>query len=144
MISEILRQQWIKPLSESDTPLQTMRQMILDAGSEMKQEDIRLGCPLNNLAQEMTPVDEGFRERIDAVYSEWRQAVADAMKRGIDKGQVRDDIKPSRIATVYVAALEGCLGLAKTAQSLELLYECGEGLLYFLTTLEKNGEGNHG
>ena len=26
------------------------------------------GCPLNNFAQEMSPLDEGFRERIENVY----------------------------------------------------------------------------
>lgn len=143
IITEILREQWIKPLQTSETPLQTMRQMILGAGSQMKSEDIRLGCPLNNLAQEMAPVDEGFRERIDAIYSEWRAAVTGALERGLKSGQVRNDVKPSTVATVYVAALEGCLGLAKTAQRLELLYECGEGLLFFLTTLEKKEEGNN-
>ena len=62
IISVMLREQWIRPLETSTTPLLTMRQMILDAGSRMTGEDVRLGCPLNNLAQEMAPVDEGFRE----------------------------------------------------------------------------------
>mgnify|MGYP000544276510 FL=1 len=140
IISVMLREQWIRPLETSTTPLLTMRQMILDAGSRMTGEDVRLGCPLNNLAQEMAPVDEGFRERIEAVYAEWRGAVAEALERGIASGKVRADIMPSQVATVYVAALEGCLGLAKTAQRLELLYECGEGLLLFLTTLENPAE----
>ncbi|HLK76465.1 MAG TPA: hypothetical protein VKU77_22785 [Streptosporangiaceae bacterium] len=31
-----------------------------------------LGCPLNNLVQEMNPLDDGFRTRTSAVFDLWR------------------------------------------------------------------------
>jgi hypothetical protein len=33
-----------------------------------------LGCPLNNLAQEMNPLDAGFRERTTRVFETWRES----------------------------------------------------------------------
>ena len=34
---------------------------------------LNLGCPLNNLAQEMSPLDEGFRTRTQQVFELWMQ-----------------------------------------------------------------------
>ena len=45
------------------------------AGHEITEEDIQCGCPLNNLAQEMAPVDEGFRLACEAVYRSWRKGI---------------------------------------------------------------------
>ena len=39
--------------------------------AELNAAALALGCPLNNLAQEMSASDEKFRERICAVYSAW-------------------------------------------------------------------------
>ena len=55
---------WLDPLEGKDDPLQALASVI---GSRLKKdvpELLVLGCPLNNLAQEMAPVDEGFRIRI--------------------------------------------------------------------------------
>ena len=35
--------------------------LIQDAGNAFSMTDIELGCPLSVLAQEMAPIDEGFR-----------------------------------------------------------------------------------
>ena len=55
---------WLDPLEGKDDPLQALASVI---GSRLKKdvpEMLVSGCPLNNLAQEMAPVDEGFRIRI--------------------------------------------------------------------------------
>jgi len=71
----------------------------------MTEIDIEMSCPMNNLSQEMSLADESFRLRIEAIYQDWRNAI------------------------VFIATLEGCLGLAKNAKSLPLLYSCGQGLM---------------
>jgi len=94
------------------------------------------GCPLNNLAQEMSPLDEGMRKRVERVYVAWREGLAAALARGIKAGTVRSDISPRKVAAFVVAAQAGIIGTAKNAQSKELMAEAGTGLLDYLDSLK--------
>lgn len=127
---------WVKPLKNFDDPIKSMKQIMYQAGQDISSGDIECGCPLNNLAQEMAPVDEGFRSRIEAVYELWRKGIETAFKRGQDKGLVKKDINVSNVATMIIASLEGCMGLAKNAQSKELLFQCGQSVMDYLDSLK--------
>lgn len=135
IIHVTLKANWIDPLAESDDPIATIQQILIKSGDQMTEEDVRLGCPLNNLAQEMSPIDEGFRKRITAVYAEWQDAVEKACERGKAAGNLREDTDSKQLAVLFVATLEGCLGLAKSTQSLETLMSCGHGLIEQLELL---------
>ncbi|MCK5901540.1 MAG: TetR/AcrR family transcriptional regulator [Cocleimonas sp.] len=122
-------QVWLKPLEQTDDPITTLQEILKRSGDEMTEEDARLGCPLNNLAQEMSPIDEGFRSRTVAIYDAWREVIEAALERGKLAGNICDDTDARRIAILFVATLEGCMGLSKSTQSLSLLMECGQGLI---------------
>lgn len=121
VLNEVVRegivQTWMEPLTESDDPIQTMRNVFAAHRDEMSDEEIALGCPLNNCAQEMAAVDEDFRRDVERAYELWHSVLADAFRRGQDKGTVRSDIDPDSTATFIIAASEGMAGLAKAAQS---------------------------
>src|SRR5436309_903296 len=62
IIGPILEQRWLAPLAEPKDAVAEMKRVF----RHLVKEDIRSGayrqgCPLNNLAQEMSPLDEGFR-----------------------------------------------------------------------------------
>ena len=131
-----LKANWIEPLLETDDPIPTIQQILHQLGQQMTEEDVRLGCPLNNLAQEMSPIDEGFRDRIKAVYTEWQEAVENACERGKLAGNIRQEADTKQLGVLFVATLEGCLGLAKSTQSLDVLMQCGHGLIEQLELLK--------
>lgn len=139
VIDEILKdfiyEQWIKPLAQTSDPIQTLKEIIQHAGQQMTQEDIELGCPLNNLSQEMSGIDEGFRHRIEGLYQVWREAITEALEFGKSNQTVRQDINTKQFAIVFIATLEGCIGMAKSSQSMETLQDCGMGLMDLLETL---------
>ena len=132
-----IKERWLDPLADSVDPIaalkKTMRQF---AREEDTNGRLIQGCPLNNLAQEMAPLDEGFRRRLEKIYSAWRQALEAAFARGIKAGTVRKGISPPRVAALVVAALEGIMGTAKNAQSEELLTQAGQGLFDYLDSLK--------
>jgi TetR/AcrR family transcriptional regulator, transcriptional repressor for nem operon len=132
-----IKERWLDPLADSVDPIaalkKTMRQF---AREEDTNGRLIQGCPLNNLAQEMAPLDEGFRRRLEKIYSAWRQALEAAFARGIKAGTVRKGISPPRVAALVVAALEGIMGTAKNAQSEELLTKAGQGLFDYLDSLK--------
>jgi AcrR family transcriptional regulator len=82
---------------------------------------VPFGCPLNNLAQEMSPVEEAFRAKVNAVFDSWRLGFTRALERGQADGTVRRDIDAAKTAAFIIAAAEGSFGIAKSANSPELL-----------------------
>jgi TetR/AcrR family transcriptional regulator, transcriptional repressor for nem operon len=121
VIAEITRQKWLNPLAGSPRPLNALIGIV--EGTSVRQQDVEGGCPLNNLAQEMSPVDEGFRKRVARVFAMWTDAVAGAVREGQKLGQVRRDIDAEETARFFIATYEGYISLAKTTQDPEVLRE---------------------
>ena len=69
VIAKMIRSQWVAPLRESRDPLTTIADEFEKGIEMLAQAPVNLGCPLNNLAQEMSPVDEGFRQRTAGVFA---------------------------------------------------------------------------
>lgn len=136
LLATQIQTQWVEPLLKADDPVASLKEIIMQAGQEITEEDIQCGCPLNNLAQEMAPVDEGFRSRVEDIYNMWRKGIEQALEKGQKKGFVNKDINTKSVATMIVASLEGCMGLAKNAQSKKVLMQCGQSIMDYLDSLK--------
>ena len=86
----------------------------------------------------MSPIDPVFCEKISTIYTEWREAIEQALEQGKTNNTVKKDVHSQQVAIVFTATLEGCMGMAKNAQSMELLLHCGQGLITLLDTLRPN------
>ncbi len=123
---------------QSDDPLKEIQRLMLHtaehgvAGGSLLQ-----GCPLNNLAQEMSALDEGFRQRLEKIYVAWRAALKTSLTNAIKTGKVRKDISPGQVSAFVVAALTGIIGTVKNAQNEKLLREAGAGLLDYMDSLRR-------
>ena len=134
LIRPFMRNYWL-PLAEAEDPIACAITGIKKRREKLKQQLLAYGCPFNNLAQEMSPIDEGFRTRLQGILDEWRHTLADALERGKAKHQVRDDVNSAAAAIFIISALEGLIGMAKAAQS-STLYEQGlRGLVEYLERL---------
>jgi hypothetical protein len=102
-----------------------------------------LGCPLNPLAQEMSPLDETFRLRVAEALDAWTAGYARALERAKALGVVRRDVNPAQVAAFIVAAVEGSFGLAKNARSVATLRSNLDTLVSFLDTLRPARRGGH-
>jgi AcrR family transcriptional regulator len=136
IIAPVLEQRWLQPLAQSTDPISDLQGIFRrfvqeDAGSRNHVH----GCPLTNLAQEMSPLDDGFRSRIDRLYATWRKQCADALAAGITAGTVRNDISPPHVASLLVAAQMGIWGSGKSSQSNELMADACEALCTYLESL---------
>ena len=116
-------------------PIASIRRTIENAVDKASERTCHCGCPLNNLAQEMSPIDEGFRERINKVFRLWRTKFEVAFRAGQSAGTVRSDVDVERLAAFVVASFEGIVGLGKNEQSLDLVRSTLEVLLDYLDTL---------
>lgn len=128
IIRETIRSTWIEPLKDTDDPITVLKDTLALTGNSMTVEDVSLGCPLNNLAQEMSPIDDGFRDRIGELYQEWQDAIEVAIDRGKKAGNVDTSIDSKDMALLFVVTLQGSLGFAKSVQNLDTLMSCGQVL----------------
>jgi TetR/AcrR family transcriptional regulator, transcriptional repressor for nem operon len=123
VIDEVIRVRleglFLQRIRESSAPVATLLQMIDEMGANREPEFIKLGCPLNNLMQEMSPLDEDFKARLNEVLTTWGRVVEDALVRGQKARVLRADVDCRAAALFIVSAWEGCTGIAKSLQSSE-------------------------
>ena len=131
LLQEMVNEDWLRPLESASNPIDCLQERLREYSETASEDDLLLGCPVNNLALEMSPMDEGFRVRVNRIYDRWRERLADALKRGQAKGQVRPEIDALQTATFIVGAMAGCRSLAKNAQSAEVMRECCETLVRY-------------
>lgn len=97
------------------------------------------GCLVGNLASELSDVHEGFRRRLDGIFTLWRTRMADALDRGKRTGRLRADFSTADAAQFLVAALEGAMLMTKVTRDVAVLEKCAEELKRHLTLYEGRG-----
>lgn len=140
VIEEVIREPilevYLGPLRDGgDDPLAALQGTLRRRADDFSESGIRFGCPLNNLTQEMAPLDQGFRARVAGALREWTDGIAEALRLAQRQGTVRPEVKAERVAAFVVASVEGAFGAAKVADSVELLRSNLEQLADFLDTL---------
>jgi len=141
IVDEILREmildRWIRPLAAYRNPLQGIVKRFRLLTEAMADEDLTRGCPLNNLAQEMSAVDPVFREKIKGVLTIWIDETERFLKKARDAGYLKKDADTRQLAVFVVTLEEGAFGLVKSMADRKLfdslydslrehLYSCAE------------------
>jgi TetR/AcrR family transcriptional repressor of nem operon len=121
VIAEMIAAQWVHPLRDSADPLETIATEFERGVGVLRRQRPILGCPLNNLAQEMNPLDDGFRRQTLAVFKRWHDAYAHAIARARNDGRIKRDVRPADAAHALVAQIEGTLSLARNSQNPAIL-----------------------
>jgi TetR/AcrR family transcriptional regulator, transcriptional repressor for nem operon len=142
VIAPDLRAKWLRPLQSGKDPIDTLIGIV--QGESVRPEDIRGGCPLNNLAQEMSSLDEGFRNRLAMVFHAWQDGIASALREGQARGRVRRDVEPDETAGFLIATLEGYVSLAKNAQDAKVMKAGIKNIVGWLRSLRSPGNRKRG
>lgn len=94
------------------------------------------GCPLGNLASELSDLHEGFRMRLAGVFSAWRERLTVALRDGQARGQVGGECRPESIAQFLVASLEGAILMTKLTKDIVVMEECVTEMKRYLSLYE--------
>ncbi len=137
VLARRIEQSFIQPLNEADDPVDALIAIIEQAGSAFTLCDVELGCPLSSLSQEMSGIDEGFRQRLMAIYERWRSALQQAFERAQQSGRLTASVDVETLSVMVVATLDGCLQTGKITQNLDRLLQCGHGLIQYLRLLKR-------
>jgi AcrR family transcriptional regulator len=140
VVEEVVRRPlldaYLDPLrSATGDPLAALQDVLRRRADDFEERGVDLGCPLNNMAQEMSPLDERFREAVESVLDDWVAGFTEALHRARAAGSLRPDVDPRRVAAFLVASVEGSFGMAKNARSTALLRANLDVLADYLDTL---------
>lgn len=113
VISPMIIDRWIKPIEEMDNPVEGILKQLRELIGKSDPAHLKLGCPLNNLVQEMSPIDAGFRKRLNAALSLWVDEMEKQLKRAKKNGYLREDVNTRQAAHFIVMAHEGFYGMLK-------------------------------
>jgi TetR/AcrR family transcriptional regulator, transcriptional repressor for nem operon len=86
------------------------------------------GCPIGTLASEVAGRNEEARLQAAAGFDAWERLLAQALERMRQRGELRADAEPARMATGLLAILEGGMVLSqarKDIASLQVAVEAG-------------------
>lgn len=117
LVEEVIRpmilERWVVPLEKYENPIEgILHQMrTLIGGSDRK--ILKFGCPLNNIVQEMAPIDKGFRDRLKKSLELWILETNKHLVRAKTGGFLKKDIDTMDVARFVVMSHEGFYGLIK-------------------------------
>lgn len=143
VIDEVIREglevRIFAPLRESADPVEALLDVIRNKADGVTADTVKLGCPLNNLMQEMSPLDSEFKGRLNAILKTWQDTVREALQRAQKQGRVRKDVDCRAAALFIVSAYEGCIGIAKNLQSVKEFRLCMVQLEHYVLGLLSAG-----
>lgn len=99
-------------------------------------ENIGLGCPLNNLIQEMSTIDEAFRVKLAYIIEAELVLITRILEEGIAKKQIKASIHTENTACFILAGIEGSFALGKAKNSLPTFQASMQVLTDFLQNLK--------
>jgi len=141
-IATLTRDRWLHPMQSEGEAIDILIGVV--RGLPTRPADVRQSCPLLNLAQEMSPLDEQFRKRLERIFLAWQEGIATLLRRGQSQGTVRRDLNPDETASFLVAMVEGNASLAKNAQDAKV-WEVGiKNIVGWLESLRQPGNRKRG
>ncbi len=139
VIEEILRPNYLRVYRELDrwegNPIDKLQEHLRFLSNMATDDEVALGCPLNNLAQEMSPIDEDFRIRMKTIVDSIHASISAALLRGQMNGQLRAQVNPYQVAQFFFSSVEGSYSIAKVRKDAAAFKSNMELLSNFLDTL---------
>jgi len=71
------------------------------------------GCPVMNTAIDADDGNLALRKLVKNAVQRWKDKISAIVKAGVERGEIRPDAEPRRIANITIAALEGALMVSR-------------------------------
>jgi AcrR family transcriptional regulator len=108
-----IMERWIKPLAAYKNPLQGILKCFHNTFENWPDDLVGLGCPLNNLTQELSGSDESIKVRAKAVLTDWIAKTKEHLKRAQDNGYLDKKVDIQELAEFIVTFQEGTFAMGK-------------------------------
>ena len=135
ILKDMTLNRWIKPLSAYKNPVQGMINRYRKLMEETSDEDLAMGCPLNNLTQEMSSVDPIFRNKLQGVLELWIDETEKHLRKAQTGGFLKPDVDVRSVAQFLVMMEEGSWGMVKNLRDRKVYSALYQGYRQFLESI---------
>ena len=98
------------------------------------------GCPVMNTAIDADDGNPALRKLVKNAVQQWKDKISAIVKAGVERGEIRPDAEPRRIANITIAALEGALMVSRLEGNRIAVHDAQsmlENLLHDIQTAEQ-------
>ncbi|MCW3086267.1 MAG: TetR/AcrR family transcriptional regulator [Bacteroidetes bacterium] len=88
------------------------------------------GCPILNTAIDADDCHPLLRQKAMNSIKSWRKTIELIIKKGIEQGEIKDNVNAAEYAVIFISLIEGGLMMSNIADDRSLLFTC-------LTQIEK-------
>ena len=115
-LTAAIEKTWITPVTQAEDTYAGIRSVFDATIANADHCGVVSGCPLGNLAAELSTQDGDFRSEIHKLYGRWKQAIAVRLQED-SPSLSRDYRNPEQVADFVVAAFSGAILMAKASQT---------------------------
>lgn len=120
---------WIVTVRDAATGAAGIMAVFDETADLLDRNGLVQGCPLGNLALELSLADEELRRAVERAYRDWRGAIEARLRRDAEAGGARFiEGDPDGFADVVVAMFTGAMSVAKAEQNTNALRACAHRL----------------
>jgi TetR/AcrR family transcriptional repressor of nem operon len=113
LILPMLEENLLQPLEGASDPITRIYKIFEKKLLNDPEISIDLGCPTNNLVQEMSPISVKFHKTLRYVLDKWIKVIREALETGKQERTVNADVDAQAAAEFIVASYEGVKGVGK-------------------------------
>jgi TetR/AcrR family transcriptional repressor of nem operon len=117
IIEEILKptmlENFIKPIENSQNPIQDLYNMISYLLLEDPFLQVKYGCPVGNLTQEMTPWNNQFSQALSELVNQWMMTIEKLIKEAQGLQLIRKDVIGKQVAFFTMSGYWGIRNFGK-------------------------------
>jgi AcrR family transcriptional regulator len=126
-VARAVEQTWIEPIRSANTAAQGILGVLEQIADGLEHRNVVRGCPLGNLAIELSLAAPDFRDAIQDVFAHWRRTIAQKLRADRAMG-ILPELDPDAFATFVVASYSGAIALSKAEQATGPLKTCAREL----------------
>ncbi len=138
LVLAMIREKFLKRVEENWKELSQSSENIIDTLLlilKNKDKNFQNGCPLGNVLQECSSLDEDFVKLMDEILNSWGKLFEDALKKAISKNEIQT-VDTKAMSLFLIAVYEGAILMSKRSKSSKEYNECINQLDFFLNSLK--------
>jgi AcrR family transcriptional regulator len=93
------------------------------------------GCPLGRLSSEIAEIAPGLRIDLNRAFTRWESGIHSGLRAMHERGELRKDAHPDRLATALLAAVQGGLLLTQIRRNTKPLEAAVDAMLDHIQSL---------
>ncbi len=98
--------------------------------------NIKYGCHVNNLIQEMSPIDVDFKSILENIYLYMEESIEYALDTAVKNKEITTSIETKKLSLFILSAMEGSLITAKKSNNIQSFEDSISVLINFLKSLK--------